>query len=680
MSCMLATPRWAQQHRAGLQAAIGDQLTNATTISWGLAYPTLPNATVFYNIYWSDDVITLYDSPKAFTEGRLTASIPTTLAPDGYLFGVKAAQYGAVEDFDGYLDNLSINSTASAYPPAAESVAAFSTLNLDGYLEVDSTVGYPLNDGYLLIGTNIVLYDALTTYMGNPAFSIRSWDPFGCNDGYSFSSGESVELFRGFEEGTTVAFARSSVCVLPRPTWVDTLQIGIYQANDLGIGTAVKLVWGYAVAPLGYDIYYNIYVSPDVDTIFDAPYGISVEQNAVVPGLSPGDGYFFGVQATYFPIASNLSEMNQVSANLYAFPPNTLVDEGSGSYLSSDTGPLVVTSTAGYPDFGIIKAGDELMAYSGKTPVTFIISYRDYFDRGNLLTHPNGTTVEFFRGIEDFNGAYFRAVPTWDDGTNPPWLSPDGYEIPGSMQDQDGYRAWKSDLINEDHTNYEENFIDTPPRKRCGYRTTDFNALYTKNACNTYAGGREDGFGGGIDLNRSVIQREEFLLSTTGEPWTLLRMKSQGRQCRRFSLRHEHASERCGICFGTKFEGGYDRFPNPRQWRTDRPNPEGFIPLRVNPYLNDTPLLEDRGRAQIDQLVVWGLSIPAIKKGDILIRYLKDDLAEPIEEDFRFEVVNVTRNATILGFDGRQESTIRKLDKTHIIYSFPNPPFSVRPA
>jgi len=677
MPCLLATPRWDLLHRAGLQSSIRDPLSNSTTLSWGLAHPTLPNATVFYNLYWSNDIITLFDYPKAFTEGTLTASIPTELAPNGYIFGVKASQYGVVSNFDGYLDNLNINNALYSYPNLITSTASFSTLALDGYLEVNSTSGYPLMDGYLKIGNEVVLYESITTYLGSPAFKIKNWDPFGCNDGYNFASGQSVELFVGFEEGNTIAFAATGACFLPRATWVDKFNIGIYEANDLGIGTAVELLWGLAEPPTGYQLHYNIYATSFLGDLFDSPIGISREQSAVVPGLRPGDGYFFGVQASYFPVVVDITEMNRLSQNLYEFPPTTTINEYSGSYSSSDTGPMVVQSTEGYPDAGILRVGDEIMAYGGKTPATFIISRRDYFDRGNLLTHANGTAVEFFRGVEDNNGAYYRAVPTWDDGTIPPLLSPDGYEIPGSMQDSDGYRTWKNDLINEDHEEYEESFINIPTKSYCGYRTTDFNALYTKNVCNTYFGGREDGFGGGIDLNASNIQRQEFLLGTTGEPWTLLRVKTKGRQCRRFSLRHEHTSERCPICFGTKIEGGFTRWAHPRKWRSDRDNVEGFIPLRVAPYLNDTPLTENRGRAQVDQLTVWGPSVPTIKKGDILIRYVLDGSGEPISEEFRYEVVNVTRNNIILGYDGKQDLTIRKLDKTHIIYTFPNPPFSI---
>lgn len=666
------SPRWDNSYRSGLQAAVEVPSSNGTSLSWGSASVSNEDIQVFYNIYYSNTLSSLFNTPKKFSLG-LSGLISRDDAPDGYYFGVNASNLGITSNFDGY-DTTTIYS----YPENATSVAAFSTIALDSYLQVNSTEGFPEEDGYIQIGDEIIHYSATTQYSGNPSFVINSWDPFNCNDGYAFASGEEVSLFKGFEEGNTVSFRRRSVCLLPRPTWENHLKPGIYRATDLGLGRSIEIEWGPATPPLGQSkIYYNVYYNSDLDSLFDYPQAITDQETVIVPNLRSGDGYFFGVRATYYPENLDFDEFTEISENLYELPQSTVVAEFSGSYLSTDTGPMVVNSTSAFPSSGYIKVNDEIMTYGSTTPATFIIDQRDYFDRDNLQDHINGSVVRLFRGVESTTHNYFRAVPTWDGSGNGPWLSPDGYEVPGSMQDEDGYRVWKTDILNEDHSDFEEAYDDVDERSRCGLRSADFYQHLTGQGTNTYHGGGQNGVIG-INLNTENIQREEFLLAHTGKPFTLLRLKTTGRQCPKFSLRHEHSHERCGLCYGTRFLGGYDKYVNQRNWFPGRTNVHGTIPLRVAPYKNDLPLLAERGLAQVDQLTAWGMPIPIIKKRDILIGYILDENRDIIQEEFRYEVVSVTRNQILFGFEGKQEMLLRKLDHDNIVYTIDNFPFDDR--
>jgi len=92
--------------------------------------------------------------------------------------------------------------------------------------------------------------------------------------------------------------------------------------------------------------------------------------------------------------------------------------------------------------------------------------------------------------------------------------------------------------------------------------------------------------------------------------------------------------------------------------------------MRVQPYRNDVPLIQYRGISQTDEITIWAPSIPTIKKRDILIRYLPIDANELPSEEFRYEVLNVERNRILFGDDGKQTLTVRKLDKTHEIYTY----------
>lgn len=678
MICSLPTPRWTNQYRTGLQSAVENLALQKTTIAWAEALPSNSAPFVYYNLFWSEDLLGLFDQPRAFAVDRLTADIPYTLAGAGYYFGVRASQKGIAEDLS-FISNMAINGTMYAYPESLSSINAFSTISNTAALEVSSTSGFPLTDGYLLIGQEVVQYASLGISSGNPAFIISSWDPFGCNDGYSFGPGSTVELFKGFEDSNAVLFQRTSACSFDEPVWSDPFRPGIQYAEDLGLGSVISVHWKPATTPAGLSpTYYNIYSSTILDNLFEQPSAITDALTVNVTGLHGGDGYFFGVKATYYPESQPITDLVSPSPNYYKYPEAVSVNELDGYYLSAETTPLIVSpATTGFPSSGYLKIGSEILAYSSKTSTTFVISQRDAFSFGNLSTHLNGAAVTLFRGIEDINLSYHFAVPTWDAGQTSPWLvpdlnDPDGY---GSMQDEDGYRAWTIDNLSEDHSEFETENIDFPAQDElCGtYKanTTDLVNIYSGTKCGTYFGGREDGFGGGIRLTDANLRREETLLSMTGEPIILLRAKTTGQQCPRYSIRGEHSAERCSLCYGTRILGGYDRYLYPRLYRPNIENPNGMMAMRVQPYRNDLPLIQYRGLSQVDELTIWAPAIPTIKKRDILIRYLPIDPGEVPTEEFRYEVLNVERNRILFADDGKQTLTVRKLDKTHNIMTYP---------
>ena len=676
MICYLPTPRWTNPYRAGLNSAVENLALQKTTIAWAEAQPSAIAAFVFYNLYWSDDPITLFDQPRAFAIDRLTADIPYTLAGDGYYFGVRASQIGVAEDFT-LLSNMAINQTAFAYPQATTTLATFSTISSTAALEVTSTAGFPITDGYLQIGEEVVLYSTIGMSSGNPAFIVASWNPFGCNDGYSFATGTSVRLFGGFEESNYILFQRTNACSFDTPVWSDQIRPGIQFAEDLGLGSVIRIHWKPATTPPGLsETYYNIYWDTTLEELFDAPKAITNALSTSVTGLHGGDGYYFATRATYYPENQQLTQLTSPSPDYYKYPASVVVNHTDGYFNSNEMVLTVSPNTSGFPNSGYLKLNYEVVSYASKASTTFTIAQRDAFSLGNLETHANGATVELFKGIEDFNQSFHFAVPTWDAGSTAPWLFPDPNDPDGyaSMQDSDGYRAWLVDNLHEDHSEFETDNIDfTAQDALCGtYKanTSTLVNLYTGNQCGTYFGGREDGFGGGIRLTDANLRREEMLLAQTGEPFMLLRAKSTGQQCPRYSIRGEHSAERCSMCYGTKILGGYDRYIYQRLYRPNITNPNGLIAMRVQPYRNDLPLIQYRGLSQTDEVTIWAPSIPTIKKRDILIRYLPVNPGDVPVEEFRYEVLNVERNRILFGDDGKQTLTVRKLDKTHPTMTF----------
>lgn len=672
MTCDLPAPVWLNHSRVGLQSASENPTDATVDLIWGQAeaanYPANPGLPVYYNIYGGPDIFGLFDKPLAFS-AELSAELPTSVILDGYVEAVRAAQGGITVDFsssnvgpmlDGY----------QFYPAAVQTREAYNTAApVDGYLNVSSVSGFPARDGYVALGAEILFYsNALDGYDGYGGFWIANTNPFGCNDGYNFPLGTDVELFRGFEDGNGVLFGATEICNPALPVWAEASRPGIESAGDLGIGQVLELHWGVASAPAGRQLYYNVYYNTNLANLFDAPQGITESETVLVPGLSPGDGYACAVRATYYPDAIELSEFDQLSGSLFAYPQTTTT---TASFPASGLANLSVNSTTGWPTAGYLVLDSEVLQYGAITATTFAITRRDVFDFGQQAAHSSGTNVRFWAGIEDGNVQYYRATTSWDKGEVAPLMPVSG--TPAYMQAADGYRTHATDNLTEDHGNYESENEDFRPYPFCGYRAPNFVALYTRNICNTYFGGRQDGFGG-VDINEVNLQRQEMLLGITGEPMTLLRRKHVGRQCPKLSHRHEHPHERCGRCYGTTFEGGYDRYEHPREIRPGVENPNGLIMVRVAPYKNDLERSPERGLTQIDELSSWTIAIPQLRDSDIVVRYIFDPKTlEIIGEEFRYQVLHVTRNRIIVGNDGQQQFALRKLDKSDIIYSFDVP-------
>lgn len=683
MACSLATPLWVLPGQTGLQAAQDNPAQSAITLTWGTAVAVAPGEDVFYNIYWGTDITSLFDAPKAFSTAS-SVNIPKTSVSDGYFFAVKASQLGVVANFDNVGGAEQLDTLTYLYPSSVATTAVVDTTGAVASVPVDGYAGFPDADGYIQLGSDILLYSSINT--ATSSFVITSSDPFGCNDGYAHPVGTSMSLFKGFEEGNTAAFPPFDACFLAEPTWevLSTSLEGLEAAADVGLGTVVRLTWPYASSPddNASDIYYNIYWNTSRRDLFDAPQGISQSNTALVPDLSPGTTYYFAVRASYFAGDWDITDLEQLSDNLYAYPEDTIVDEPDGYYFENELAPLEVNSTSGFPDAGFLILGTEVVEYNSKTSISFNIIDRDVFDLGQSEDHANGVAVKLYAGVEDSNQRVFRGVPSWDARRNTPQMEipEDGYAY---LQDEDGYRSFPEDILTEDHSNYQDENEDFTPQPFCGYRSQNFVDLYTRNTCGTYFGGQftdpsGDGtglvpgpIGGGINLNEVNLQREEFLLGLTGEPFVLLQRKWTGKVCACISHRHEHPQARCPNCFGTGFEGGFDRYEHDRQIRPGVANPNGLIMLRVEPYNNDLDLSAERGLTQIDQLRVWGTAIPPMKDRDILIRYISANDFSIVEEEFRYEILFVNRNKTLFGLDGRQQATIKKLDQTDPAMHFP---------
>lgn len=665
---MTSVPEWTDNFRPGLQSARQNIADNniVLTVTEAIAVNSAPF--VYYLIYYGTDFHT-YTSRARLVATEIPVSVPDALADPEMYFAVTAAQNG----ISGTVDptNLSIaavgDDTLFVLPDATTLTAALTLIST--LVTVSSTAGYPQVNGFLLIGGEILSYSSIS----GSSFVINQRALFGTTAATA-AIGAPVDLFFGFETAIGPRIASVASCGLRKPTWLNNDRVGLESITDAGNGTTVTLTWGFAIPPTGFSrIYYNIYRSLNLMTLYSGdPLGITTEQTAVLADLSPRDGYYYGVKATYF--ISNLvtSSFSEISTDLFAWPAATTL---SANLAEGSLGTVTVASTSGYPSSGLLRIGTEIVAYGSKTISSFNLTRRDIFTIELTEDLPAGTAVSFFHGVEDGNTYFWRQTTSWDGyGVDRlPLVAGDGFWGFQYLQDTDGYRNFPVDNLNEDHTIENSDGDAAEPFDFCGFRSTDPVDFLNQDYCGgSYHGNTSRGVGGGLNIFELNQQRQEILLSVTGDIFVLLRRKWTGQTCQRLSHRTEHPRARCGRCYGTMFEGGYTRYVNTREIYAGQANTNGVIAARIGPYNEDLALLESRGLStEQTDISIWTISIPTIRDRDVLVHLRFDVETGVMFEDFRYEVITVQRNRLLLGKDGAQHATLKRLNKTEEIYKFP---------
>ena len=443
----------------------------------------------------------------------------------------------------------------------------------------------------------------------------------------------------------------------PRPTWVQG--IGARSVEDLGNGMGIKLYWGVALpADTNAQTHYNIYNATTRLGVFgdnNRPFAITTANNAII-NVSPGNLHYFAVKATEFvPSEFDLTELDQVGTGLYQYPESLTLQNDIDAYAAS----ISVEDTSDFSDKGFLLIDTEIMYYAEKDRTTF---YVEDINRGaystTIDTHSTGATVELWHGIEDNNSLIQSQTATWHG------VTPRNVDAIGQYNvDADGYRSANTDEITVDFSTSDANTVDFSNYDYTGYHCPSLQETFSGECVNSYIGGE---FGGarGFNFQDRNLARLDAMLQTTGEGVILLRRKWTGKRCSCIGLRREHPRTRCEFCYGTSFDGGYDRYINNRAISETSRNVQGNILIRVSPYEDDLELT-DGGLRHPSELTAWTISVPTLKDRDLVIRYGEDGL-----EEFRYEVLSVNRNRLFFGQTGKQEFKMRRLDKTDIVYTF----------
>jgi hypothetical protein len=160
-----------------------------------------------------------------------------------------------------------------------------------------------------------------------------------------------------------------------------------------------------------------------------------------------------------------------------------------------------------------------------------------------------------------------------------------------------------------------------------------------------------DGAVRGLSVQEHMDMREEYLLQVTGERVVLFRRMWAGKQSRHTSATRENTTYRGTDTYGTSLVTGYEQYFNPRE-------SDGKILVRFGPTKEDFKR-EDVGIENSYIANCWTLVTPTIKDGDFIIRFNQDGT-----EEWRYEIIDVDRNRTMLFESGAQKFTAIRVRKT----------------
>jgi hypothetical protein len=513
--------------------------------------------------------------------------------------------------------------------------------------------------------------------------SIEVKDGYGDVDGYDYSFYTSGYI--PIPPSPPSPSVEPAFCSKVKPSFPPT-DLGLSIAIDKGIGTEVELKWNIATPYNDNNIVlYNIYFSTIRDDVFEHLEFLAENNDIFIGGISPGDTNYFSVRATELnPLDFTTIGLLQAGQDMF-FYPVTVID----GYAEIGDAFVPAQSIEGFPAFGIIHIGLELIKYDAlqQSPAGFIVSTNGRgYAKSTIQSHTNGEEIYLYKGREDSNTRIVQATPTFQKPNYAlTWVKTDGYRPDPYRDSYDGYdssekfgphtpgllfdnydayyvynRKYTDDITTDGDAG--DSLSKFPRFDYCGSYRNLSPASFMQGQCSrSYFGGVQVRNGQrvrGSNVYTQMLQREELLLETTGEPFVLLRRMWTGSRCLCYMNRREMADKRCPICFGVGIVSGYIQFFNPR--RGDR-----RILLRIDATTDDLNHT-DRGLEPMVEPEGWSLPFPSIRERDILVRFNPNNT-----EESRFEVLTVTRNRVLFDNVGAQKLKMKKIPKTDISYQFP---------
>jgi hypothetical protein len=460
-------------------------------------------------------------------------------------------------------------------------------------------------------------------------------------------------------------------CEQPRPFYIPWTSCGIKLAASSGDGNQMVLHFRRAFAsPSDYSLAYNIYYSSIQDReIAEGPKFVSTNTSgllAEIVDFKPGDTYYFVVRATeydsaWYDITSLPRDPGQADTNLYVYPETLLSED------IDDTQTVIpITDVDIFPNYGVIQVGYELIRYTSRDLGNGTLIGQRGFLNSNARLHRasdgydgygyRNPIVSFWKGCEEDNAFIIQEQNVYS--------SPNGI-----YTSEDGYRVLdRTSMLMADLSLNDDDRSDFPAYDQVGWHRTDPSLLFGGNCLDSYLGGETacaDGYLGingqirNVSFSDQADRLQEFLLEQlgTGSECVLLRRLWKGITCSCMSINQEYPDARCVSCLGTSFTGGYEQYYNPRRG-------DSRILVRFTPTAEDLKM-EDAGLESTANFDCWTLSYPALKDRDVLIRFNPDGT-----EEFRYEILDVTRGVLLYGQTGNQHFRVQRIRKTSPIYQW----------
>ena len=430
--------------------------------------------------------------------------------------------------------------------------------------------------------------------------------------------------------------------LFPQATF-EGFNLGLNKVTNQGDGSSAVIEWNEFLSRLTKsEVYSLIYINEKRLSIFDeepsyiAPPGST---SVTVSGLSTGVATAVAVRGMEaFKGVFSTEGMTSNEGGGFIFPSKV---QSSENFIDTSF-ELVVESTENYPNKGLlIVDGSEVVKYTSKSDTSFFIAQNE--GRGlngtSISSHPAGVFVKIFYQCQDKN----TNIAT----------------VTASFHRNNGFDR-ESNLVGNvvtDFTEDDKRFYQG--YDYCGYHQALPNrVLEGIDDCGSYLGG-EFNKQRGFNIFDRAQSRNEVLLEQVGEPVILLKRKWSGTNCDCVDLRRQHPRDKtCGICFGTGFLGGFDQFSNQR--REDR-----NILVRFKETKHDLELSMNKHLSTVMEPSCWTMPIPTIRDRDIIIRFGFSG-----EPEYIYEVLNVDRERFVYQHYGRQNLSLKRLDKTDIIYTY----------
>lgn len=455
------------------------------------------------------------------------------------------------------------------------------------------------------------------------------------------------------------------------PAFLRTFDASLHGVRTVvcdGNGYTVAIEWHKEwITPPNWNVFYNIYWSTDYKKVYSE--GVKFVVNPDTSGqylkvyingyFDVGKTYYFAIKGAGHEPGTLLFDQLPVGNDeeLKIYPEAMLTRD-----ITSTDMVIPLNDVSLFPPKGIVLIGSELIGYSNVDAVDgyLVVSERGLYGYPITIHQTNGFDgyhvsdpfVKIWKGWEDSNTAIGMVVIKFDEN------------YARVMKDGLGFRE-RTDIVtgNSNLKVVDSSNEGFPIYDQTGWDRTFIPDYLSGKCVGTYFGG-EYGCADGNEVQNSVrglsVQdhmnmREEYLLQITGEPVILFKRQWEGKQSRHTNSTRENTTYRGIDTYGTSLVNGYEQYFSPR--RSD-----GKILVRFGPTKEDYKR-EDAGIENVYIPNCWTLVIPSVKDGDFIIRFNQDGT-----EEWRYEIIDVERNRSLLQETGAQKFTAVRVRRTDPIY------------